>query len=86
MDKSFGVTGRNYGNVSADRTPEDIELRRRDRWNVLFIAAMWFQDLFNYDFRRTEQCIFPYATRRARYRFAHTIRASAGANSSRKCT
>ena len=23
---------------------------------------MWFQDLFNYDFRRTEQCIIPYAT------------------------
>ena len=23
----------------------------------LLIAGMWFQDLFNYDFRRTEQCI-----------------------------
>src|SRR5690242_1502591 len=23
---------------------------------------MWFQDLYNYDFRRTEQCIIPYAT------------------------
>ena len=23
---------------------------------------MWFRDLFNYDFRRTEQCIIPYAT------------------------
>jgi len=23
---------------------------------------MWFQDVFNYDFRRTEQCIIPYAT------------------------
>ena len=22
---------------------------------------MWFQDLFNYDFRRTEMCIIPYA-------------------------
>ena len=22
---------------------------------------MWFQDLFNYDFRRTELCIIPYA-------------------------
>jgi uncharacterized radical SAM superfamily Fe-S cluster-containing enzyme len=62
MDKSFGVTGRNYGKVTADRTMADIQLRRSDRWNVLFIAAMWFQDLFNYDFRRTEQCIIPYAT------------------------
>ena len=41
---------------------EDIEKRRADRWNFLFIAGMWFQDLFNYDFRRTEQCIIPYAT------------------------
>ena len=23
---------------------------------------MWFQDLWNYDFRRTEMCIIPYAT------------------------
>ena len=40
---------------------KDIEKRRSDRWNFLFIAAdMWFQDLFNgYDFRRTEQCIIP---------------------------
>ena len=29
---------------------------------MLFIAGMWFQDLFNYDFRRTEMCIIPYAT------------------------
>jgi uncharacterized radical SAM superfamily Fe-S cluster-containing enzyme len=31
-------------------------------WRVLFVAGMWFQDLFNYDFRRTEQCIIPYGT------------------------
>jgi uncharacterized radical SAM superfamily Fe-S cluster-containing enzyme len=29
---------------------------------VLFVAGMWFQDLFNYDFRRTEMCIIPYGT------------------------
>ncbi len=62
FDKTFGATGRSYGKVSGDRTKTDIELRRRDRWNFLFIAGMWFQDLFNYDFRRTEQCIIPYAT------------------------
>ncbi|HVT93542.1 MAG TPA: radical SAM protein [Bryobacteraceae bacterium] len=62
MDKTFGATGRNYGKVSGDRTLTDIEQRRKDRWNFLFIAGMWFQDLFNYDFRRTEQCIIPYAT------------------------
>jgi hypothetical protein len=62
FDKSFGLTGKNYGKVSGDRTMEDIERRRKDPWNFLFIAGMWFQDLFNYDFRRTEMCIIPYAT------------------------
>ena len=31
-------------------------------WRVLFVAGMWFQDLWNYDFRRTERCIIPYGT------------------------
>ncbi len=69
FDKCFGATGRNYGKVSGDRTFEDIEKRRRDRWNFLFIAGMWFQDLFNYDFRRTEQCIIPYATQEGEISF-----------------
>ncbi|MHB1701464.1 MAG: radical SAM protein [Acidobacteriaceae bacterium] len=69
FDKSFGLTGRNYGKVTADRTIEDIKKRRADRWNFLFIAGMWFQDLFNYDFRRTEQCIIPYATQEGEISF-----------------
>ena len=47
----------------------DIEKRRSDRWNFLFIAGMWFQDLFNYDFRRTERCIIPYATQEGEISF-----------------
>ena len=47
----------------------DIEKRRGDRWNFLFIAGMWFQDLFNYDFRRTEMCIIPYATQQGEISF-----------------
>jgi hypothetical protein len=69
MDKTFGATGKNYGKVGKDRTFDDIEKRRRDRWNFLFIAGMWFQDLFNYDFRRTEQCIIPYATQEGEISF-----------------
>jgi uncharacterized radical SAM superfamily Fe-S cluster-containing enzyme len=34
----------------------------RYEWRILLIAGMWFQDLFNYDFRRTEMCIIPYGT------------------------
>ncbi len=69
FDKTFGATGKDYGKVSGDRTETDIERRRRDRWNFLFIAGMWFQDLFNYDFRRTEQCIIPYATQEGEISF-----------------
>ena len=29
---------------------------------MMFVAGMWFQDLWTYDFRRTEMCIIPYAT------------------------
>ncbi|MGH9318091.1 MAG: radical SAM protein [Thermoanaerobaculia bacterium] len=36
--------------------------KKRYPWRVFFIGGMWFQDLFNYDFRRTEMCIIPYAT------------------------
>jgi hypothetical protein len=36
--------------------------KRRYDWRVFFVGGMWFQDLFNYDFRRTEMCIIPYAT------------------------
>jgi uncharacterized radical SAM superfamily Fe-S cluster-containing enzyme len=69
FDKSFGVTGRNYGKVTGDRTIEDIQKRRADRWNFLFVAGMWFQDLFNYDFRRTEMCIIPYGTQEGEISF-----------------
>jgi uncharacterized radical SAM superfamily Fe-S cluster-containing enzyme len=69
FDKTFGATGKNYGKVTKDRTSADIDLRRSDRWNFLFIAGMWFQDLFNYDFRRTERCIIPYATQEGEISF-----------------
>jgi 7,8-dihydro-6-hydroxymethylpterin dimethyltransferase len=74
FDKTFGATkkaesGKKYGKVEGDRTAADIAKRRSDRWNFLFIAGMWFQDLFNYDFRRTEMCIIPYATQQGEISF-----------------
>src|SRR5438874_1981479 len=72
FDKSFGASknaDKKYGSVTGERTLEDIEKRRKDRWNFLFVAGMWFQDLFNYDFRRTEQCIIPYATQEGEISF-----------------
>ena len=38
-------------------------------WRVLFVAGMWFQDLFYYDFRRTEMCIIPYGTQEGEISF-----------------
>ena len=74
FDKSFALTGekradKHYGASSPDRTLEDTLKRRSDPWNFLFIAGMWFQDLFNYDFRRTEMCIIPYATQQGEISF-----------------
>jgi uncharacterized radical SAM superfamily Fe-S cluster-containing enzyme len=36
--------------------------KARYNWRIMMVAGMWFQDLFNYDFRRTEMCIIPYGT------------------------
>ena len=69
FDKTFGATGKDYGKVSGDRTVQRHRGSPPDRWNFLFIAGMWFQDLFNYDFRRTEQCIIPYATQEGEISF-----------------
>jgi uncharacterized radical SAM superfamily Fe-S cluster-containing enzyme len=60
FDKTMGATGKSYG--------KGLE-RRKDPWNFLFVAAMWFQDLFTYDFRRTEMCIIPYGTQEGEISF-----------------
>ena len=39
-----------------------ISKSKKFRWELLTVAGMWFQNVFNYDFRRTEMCIIPYAT------------------------
>ena len=49
-----GNRGKKIGDFESDATEFE--------WRLLFVAGMWFQDLFNYDFRRTEMCIIPYAT------------------------
>jgi len=41
---------------------------RRD-WRLMWIASMWFQDLWTYDFRRTEMCVIPYATQEGEISF-----------------
>jgi len=50
----MGATGDRVGATEGDA--------KEFEWRFLFVAGMWFQDLFNYDFRRTEMCIIPYGT------------------------
>ncbi|HMC83520.1 MAG TPA: radical SAM protein [Candidatus Polarisedimenticolia bacterium] len=49
------IDGHNGGRLNLAERP-------RYNWRIMMVAGMWFQDLFNYDFRRTEMCIIPYAT------------------------
>ena len=49
-----GARGKRIGEHESDASEFE--------WRVLFVAGMWFQDLYNYDFRRTEMCIIPYGT------------------------
>jgi 7,8-dihydro-6-hydroxymethylpterin dimethyltransferase len=49
-----GARGKKVGEFESDAAQFE--------WRALFVAGMWFQDLFNYDFRRTEMCIIPYGT------------------------
>jgi uncharacterized radical SAM superfamily Fe-S cluster-containing enzyme len=38
-------------------------------WEFFWIASMWFQDLWTYDFRRTEMCVIPYGTQEGEISF-----------------
>ena len=48
--------------TDGERPPE------RD-WKLLWVGGMWFQDLWTYDFRRTEMCVIPYATQEGEISF-----------------
>jgi hypothetical protein len=50
------------GQLGGKLGAQDNGDRKQDEWLLLFVAGMWFQDLWTYDFRRTEMCIIPYAT------------------------
>ena len=49
-------------NSNSDRNDRMQTREDDDPWRVLCVEGMWFQDLFNYDFRRTEMCVIPYGT------------------------
>jgi len=61
-----------------------MKRRAQDPWNFLFIAGMWFQDLFNYDFPPHRNVHHPLRHAAGRNQlFARTTPAWAGATSSK---
>ncbi len=59
---------------ASDRSDSDRNDRmqtrtERDNWRVLCVEGMWFQDLWTYDFRRTEMCVIPYGTQEGEISF-----------------
>ncbi len=53
----------------SDRNDRMNTRREKDDWRVLCVEGMWFQDLWNYDFRRTEMCVIPYGTQEGEISF-----------------
>jgi hypothetical protein len=51
------------GSVTGDGVKKPRE------WRITTILSMWFQDLWTYDFRRTEMCVIPYATQEGEISF-----------------
>jgi hypothetical protein len=43
--------------------------KKEKEWTVLWVGGMWFQDLWTYDFRRTEMCVIPYGTQEGEISF-----------------
>ncbi len=48
--------------ADSDRNDRMQTRSEQDAWRVLCVEGMWFQDLWTYDFRRTEMCVIPYGT------------------------
>ncbi len=48
--------------ADSDRNDRMKTRSQKDEWRVLCVEGMWFQDLWTYDFRRTEMCVIPYGT------------------------
>jgi uncharacterized radical SAM superfamily Fe-S cluster-containing enzyme len=48
--------------ADSDRNDRMQTRSEADEWRVLCVEGMWFQDLWTYDFRRTEMCVIPNGT------------------------
>jgi uncharacterized radical SAM superfamily Fe-S cluster-containing enzyme len=65
----FKPSSTNSSSDRNDRMKTEKSDDPSDVWRVLCVEGMWFQDLFNYDFRRTEMCVIPYGTQEGEISF-----------------
>src|SRR5438876_428206 len=65
----FKPSSTNSNSDRNDRMTSAGQDTTSDNWRVLCVEGMWFQDLFNYDFRRTEMCVIPYGTQEGEISF-----------------
>jgi len=65
----FKPSSTNSNSDRNDRMTSAGQDTLKDEWRVLCVEGMWFQDLFNYDFRRTEMCVIPYGTQEGEISF-----------------
>ncbi len=54
---------------NSDRNDRMKTQSEQDEWRILCVEGMWFQDLWTYDFRRTEMCVIPYGTQEGEISF-----------------
>jgi uncharacterized radical SAM superfamily Fe-S cluster-containing enzyme len=59
----------NSERADSDRNDRMKTRSTSDEWRVLCVEGMWFQDLWTYDFRRTEMCVIPYGTQEGEISF-----------------
>lgn len=59
----------NSARADSDRNDRMKTRSLNDEWRVLCVEGMWFQDLWTYDFRRTEMCVIPYGTQEGEISF-----------------
>jgi uncharacterized radical SAM superfamily Fe-S cluster-containing enzyme len=55
--------------ADSDRNDRMKTRSQSDEWRILCVEGMWFQDLWTYDFRRTEMCVIPYGTQEGEISF-----------------
>jgi uncharacterized radical SAM superfamily Fe-S cluster-containing enzyme len=56
-------------NIKMGGSLKDGEAPKKSEWRTASVLSMWFQDLWNYDFRRTEMCVIPYGTQEGEISF-----------------